>query len=51
MQLSDKILITGGTGLVGSALQEVLTTAGYTNVFALRRKDCDLIQYDKTVRS
>jgi len=49
MNPSDKILITGGAGLVGSALQNVLAAVGYENVFAMTRKDCDLTDYAQTV--
>ena len=40
---TDKILITGAGGLVGSALALHLKEQGYENVVALRREDCDLI--------
>lgn len=49
MNCSDKILITGGTGLVGNALRKVLSEAGFTNVFAMGRNDCDLTDYARTV--
>ncbi len=42
MNLNEKILITGGKGLVGSALVEHLRNKGFSNVMALGRDDCDL---------
>lgn len=43
MKLDDKILVTGGRGLVGSALVEHLQEEGFRNVLVLGREDCDLI--------
>lgn len=40
---TDKILITGGTGLVGSALGSRLTKAGFLNVVSLGSRDCNLL--------
>jgi GDP-L-fucose synthase len=46
----NKILITGGTGLVGYALQSIQQKYyNYTYVF-LSSKDCDLINYDDTLK-
>lgn len=42
MNLNEKILITGGKGLVGSALVEHLRNERFSNVIALGRDDCDL---------
>ena len=42
MNLNDKILVTGGKGLVGSALVELLKNEGFNNVLALGREECDL---------
>lgn len=42
MNKSDKILITGGTGMLGRALQEELARLGYTDVLAVGRGHCDL---------
>ena len=39
---SDKILITGGAGFLGSFVIERLTTLGYTNLVPLRKRDFDL---------
>src|ERR1700733_8147031 len=39
---SDKIIITGGTGFLGSFVIEQLTALGYTNLLPLRKKDFDL---------
>lgn len=43
MNKTDTILVTGGAGLVGSALVDHLREEGYENVVALRRADCDLV--------
>jgi GDP-L-fucose synthase len=37
-----RVLITGGTGLVGRALAEVLQGQGYANVVGVGSRDCDL---------
>ncbi len=39
---SDKILVTGGAGFLGSFILERLKALGYTNVVPLRKKDFDL---------
>jgi GDP-L-fucose synthase len=39
---SDRILVTGAAGLMGSALVEHLRAEGYENVVPLTRADCDL---------
>lgn len=49
MDKKAKIFITGGTGLVGTALVKVLTEDGYSNVVALGSKDCDLTDYKATL--
>jgi len=43
MNKNDKILITGGKGMVGSILYEELLRLGYWNVISIGRNDCDLI--------
>lgn len=43
MNKSDRILVTGAAGLMGSALVEHLRAEAYDNVIALTRADCDLI--------
>ena len=43
MNKSDRILVTGTAGLMGSALLEHLLSQGYENVIPLKRADCDLI--------
>ena len=45
---SDRILVTGAAGLMGSALVEHLREQGYENVIPLRRADCDLIDSTAT---
>jgi len=39
---SDKIVITGGAGFLGSFVCEELQRRGYTNLYVPRRKDVDL---------
>ena len=39
---SARILITGGTGLVGRALVKFLASQGFKNVIAIGSRDCDL---------
>ena len=39
---SDKIIITGGAGFLGSFVIEQLAALGYTNILPLRKKDFDL---------
>lgn len=43
MDKQSKILITGGTGLVGTALSKVLTEEGYKSVIITEKNDCDLM--------
>src|SRR5438045_1562095 len=45
--LNSKILITGGKGLVGSALAAELGTQGYTNLVPLTRQCCDLTNFEE----
>ena len=47
---SDLIVITGGTGFLGSAVQERLRAEGYTNLLPVRRKDFDLTREDQVER-
>ena len=42
MKHTDRILITGGTGMVGHALTRLLLNKGFTNVVVIGRKTCDL---------
>ena len=45
-----KILITGGTGLVGSAIKDIsILYPNYTFIF-IGSKDCDLLNYNKTLK-
>jgi len=39
---SSRVLVTGGTGLVGRALAGILADRGFRNVVALGSRDCDL---------
>ncbi len=48
MNKSDTILLTGGAGLVGSALADHLREEGYQRVIALRRVDCNLVDTAST---
>ena len=43
MKKSDKILITGAKGLVGSALVEHLKQEGFENIIEVRRDNCDIV--------
>jgi GDP-L-fucose synthase len=45
---SDRILVTGAAGLMGSALVDHLRAEGYENVIALQRTDCDLVDRSAT---
>jgi GDP-L-fucose synthase len=40
---SDRIIVTGAGGLLGSALVDHLVGQGYEHVVGLRRSDCDLL--------
>ena len=39
---SSRILITGGTGLVGRALSRALASEGFSNITSVGSRDCDL---------
>ena len=43
--MKDKIVITGGTGMVGQSLQKIMPNAIY-----LSSKDCDLSNLDETIK-
>jgi GDP-L-fucose synthase len=45
---SDRILVTGAAGLVGSALVDHLRAEGFENVIPLQRTDCDLLDTSAT---
>ncbi len=42
IDLDSRILVTGGTGLVGMALSRSLADEGYKNVVSIGSRDCDL---------
>jgi len=48
---SDRILITGGNGFLGSFLIEKLRARGYTNLFTIRRQDYDLTRESDVERA
>ena len=43
----EKILVTGGTGLVGKAIENISNNYNYQFVF-LSSKDCDLTDLNET---
>ncbi len=45
---SDRIIVTGAAGLVGSAVVDHLRADGYENVIPLTRTDCDLLDTQAT---
>lgn len=50
MLVDDCILITGGTGFVGSNLHDYLVESGFQNVVALSSKQCDLTSRESTLK-
>src|SRR6266550_6895753 len=46
VEKSDRILVTGGAGFLGSAVIERLGNEGYSNVITVRRRDYDLTHED-----
>jgi GDP-L-fucose synthase len=48
MDRNARILVTGGRGLVGSAICRHLRASGFTDVVAHRRTDCDLTRQTET---
>lgn len=48
MNKIDKILVTGSTGLVGTALMDLFKNEGYESVTGLSTKDCNLINTQET---
>ena len=48
LNTSDRIIVTGAAGLMGSALVDHLRAEGYENVIPLARADCDLIDTSAT---
>lgn len=49
MNKNSNILITGGTGLVGTNLKEYFIEQGYKNVTAISSKDCNLSNLEQTL--
>jgi GDP-L-fucose synthase len=50
VDLSDRILVTGGAGFLGGFLVEQLKARGFTNLFIPRRRDFDLTREEDTAR-
>jgi GDP-L-fucose synthase len=48
MRPDSRIVVTGGTGMVGSALVRVLREAGFRDVRAIGSADCDLLDWQAT---
>ncbi len=48
MDKSDRILVTGARGLVGSAVVAHLRVEGFSNVMEINRETCDLLSLDRT---
>lgn len=48
MQKSERILVTGAYGLVGSAVVERLVGQGFQTVIPIGRQDCDLMDHAAT---
>ena len=48
MQLNDRIVVTGASGLVGKNLVSYLTAQGYKNVISVTSADCDLTDWGAT---
>src|SRR5690606_41254044 len=42
MNKNDKILVTGGTGFIGSYILRELIQQGYENIHAIRRPDSEM---------
>lgn len=51
MKKDSRILITGGSGLLGSALTLKLKEAGYSSCFAPTSRELDLLSFEKTARA
>jgi GDP-L-fucose synthase len=47
---SDRLLLTGGAGFLGSAVQAQLAARGYSDIVIIRRKDFDLTHEDDVQR-
>lgn len=51
MKKNSRILITGGSGLLGKALVGKLESLGFETVFYPTSKDLDLLSFEKTLRA
>lgn len=49
VELNSQIIITGGNGLVGSALKKELTLHGYKNILTPSSKECDFTHFNSTL--
>jgi GDP-L-fucose synthase len=50
MNKNSKILVTGGNGLVGSAIVRLLYRLGFNNIYDIAKKDCDLVNTDEVLQ-
>lgn len=50
IQQDDKILITGGAGLVGTNLKQYLQSQGFTRILAPRSDECDFIDQQAVLK-
>ena len=50
IEKNDKIVITGGTGFLGSFIVQRLRSLGYSNLLPLRKKDFDLTHEEQVDR-
>ena len=51
MERNSRILVTGGSGLLGSALTLKLQEAGFISCVSLSSKDLNLLSYDATLQA
>ena len=48
MQPDSRIAVTGGSGMVGTALVRALRDAGFRNVLSMGSADCNLLDWNAT---